>query len=69
MSKCDFNKVGCNFTEITLRHGCSSTQLLHISRTLLTKNTSGRLFLKSGTKQVLIMTKILLSRALLAKNK
>ena len=29
----------CNFMEITLRHGCSPVNLLHISRTPL-KNTS-----------------------------
>ena len=29
-----------NFIEITLRHGCSSVNLLHISRTPFTKNTS-----------------------------
>ena len=35
----------CNFIEITLRHGCSSVNLLHIFRTHLTKNTSGWLLL------------------------
>ena len=33
----------CNFIEITLRHGCSPVNLLHISRTRFTRNTSGRL--------------------------
>ena len=32
-----------NFIEITLRHGCSPVNLLHIFRTPFTKNTSGRL--------------------------
>ena len=33
----------CNFIEITLRLGCSPVNLLHIFRTLFSKNTSGRL--------------------------
>ena len=35
----------CNFIEITLRHGCSPVNLLHIFRTHLTKNISGLLLL------------------------
>ena len=35
----------CNFIEITLRHGCSPVNLLHIFRTPFTKNTSERLLL------------------------
>ena len=35
MPKCDFNKV-----EITLRHGCSPVNLLHIFRTPCPRNTS-----------------------------
>ena len=31
-----------NFIEIALRHGCSPVNLLHIFRTLFTKNTSER---------------------------
>ena len=44
----NFNKVAllCNFIEITLRHGCSPVNLLHIFRTAFTKKTSGRLLLK-----------------------
>ena len=38
-------KLLCNFIEITLRHGCSPVNLLHIFRTPFPKNTSGRLFL------------------------
>ena len=34
-----------NFIEITLRHGCSSVNLLHIFRTPFLKNTSGQLIL------------------------
>ena len=34
MPNCDFNKVA-KYTEITLRHGCSPLNLLHISRTPL----------------------------------
>ena len=43
MPKCNFNKVACNFIEITLRHGCSPINLLHIFRTVFPKNTSGGL--------------------------
>ena len=35
-----------NFIEITLRHGCSSVNLLHIFRAPFLKNTSGWLLLK-----------------------
>ena len=35
----------CNFTEITLRHGCSPVNLQHISRTHFYQNTSGGLLL------------------------
>ena len=42
MPKRDFNKVA----EITLRHGCSPVNLLHIFRTPFIKNTSGQLLLK-----------------------
>ena len=34
MLKCDFNNVAKQF-EITLRHGCSAVNLLHIFRKLL----------------------------------
>ena len=34
-------KLQSNFIEITLRHGCSHVNLLHIFRTSFTKNTSG----------------------------
>ena len=37
MLKCDF--------EITLRHGCSPVNLLHIFRTVLFRNTFGRVLL------------------------
>ena len=36
----------CNFIEITLRHGCSPVNLLHIFRTHFLNSTSGRLLLK-----------------------
>ena len=42
MPKCYFNS---NFTEITLRHGCSPVNMLHIFRTPFFKNTSGWLLL------------------------
>ena len=36
-------KLLCNFIEITLRHGCSPVNLLHIFTTPFPKSTSGRL--------------------------
>ena len=39
MPKCDL------FIEITLRHGCSPVDLLHIFRTTFLKNSSGWLLL------------------------
>ena len=38
-------KLLCNFTEITLRHGCSPKNLLNIFRTPFSKNTSAWLLL------------------------
>ena len=38
-------KLFCNFIEITLRHGCSPINLIHIFRTLFYKITSGGLIL------------------------
>ena len=35
-----------SFTDITLRYGCSTVNLLHIFRTPFLKNTSGELLLK-----------------------
>ena len=55
MPKCDFNKVAFNFVEITLRHGCSPVNLLHIFRTPFLKNTSGRLLLYLGYSQISVM--------------
>ena len=45
MPKCDFNDVLCNFIEITLRHGCSPVNLLHILRIPFLMNTSWCLLL------------------------
>ena len=39
-------KLLCNFIKITLRHGCSPVNLLHISRTPFHKNTFECLLLK-----------------------
>ena len=36
----------CNFIEITLRHGCSPVDLLHVFRIPFLKSTSGRHLLK-----------------------
>ena len=48
MLKCDFNKVACNFTEITVWHGCSLVNLPHIFTTPFPKNISGGLLLKQN---------------------
>ena len=50
--RCDFNKVAllCNFIEITLRHGCSYVNFVHIFRTSFSRNTPGRL--KSVLKKI-----------------
>ena len=41
----------CNFIEITLWHGCSPVNLLHIFRTIFSKNTSGWLLLGCNSCQ------------------
>ena len=41
-------KLQSNFIQITLRHGCSPVNLLHVFRTLFTKNTSRWLLLYLG---------------------
>ena len=41
-------KLLCNFIEITLRHGCSPVNLVHIFRTSFPKNTSDGLLLTSN---------------------
>ena len=48
MSKCDFNKATkqSNFIEITIRHGSSPVNLLHIFRTPFPRNIPGWLLLK-----------------------
>ena len=40
--------IKSNFIEITLRHGCSPVNLLHIFRTAFVKKTSERLLLNTG---------------------
>ena len=47
MPKYNFSKVACNFIEIALQHGCSPVNFLHIFRTPIYSNTSGRLLLNS----------------------
>ena len=46
MPKCDFSKVAFNLIEITLRHGYSSVNLLHIFRTPFPKNACRGLLLE-----------------------
>ena len=48
MLKCDFNKVAMHFT---LRHGCSSVNLLHFFRTSFCRNTTGWLLLNKEIKK------------------
>ena len=54
MPKCDFNELLCSFIEITLRHGSSPEDLLHIFRTSFSKNTSGWLLLNLLITLILI---------------
>ena len=54
MPKCDFNKVALQFTEITLQHGCSPVNLLHIFRTPFLKNSSEWLLLKEQSIDLLL---------------
>ena len=53
MLKCNFNEAVCNFIEITLRHGSSPVNLLHIFRTPFPKNTCGGIFLKIQSRLVI----------------
>ena len=48
-------KLQSNFIEITLRHGCSPVNLLHIFRTHFLKKTSGRLLLKESIRTIMSM--------------
>ena len=50
-------KLQSNFIEITLRHGCSPLNLLHIFRTPFLKNTSGRLLLSFPSAIVICIYK------------
>ena len=47
-------KLLCKFIEITLRHGFSPINLLHISRTPFLKNTSGWLLLTNNKRHFLL---------------
>ena len=40
-------KLHSNFIEVTLWHGCSPVNLVHISRTIFYKNTYGELLLEA----------------------
>ena len=48
-------KLLCNIIEITLRHGCSPVNLLHIFRTPFPRNTSGWLLLWFSARSLLIL--------------
>ena len=48
-------KLQSNFIEITLRHGCSPVNLLHIFRTSFAKNTSGRQLLISYLLKMILL--------------
>ena len=45
-------KLQSNFIEITLQHGCSPANLLHLFRTRFLENTSGQLLLQKLTNQI-----------------
>ena len=49
-------KLPCNFIEITLQHGCSPVNLLHLFRTPFPRNTSGWLLPKELANDILNVT-------------
>ena len=51
-------KLQSNFNEITLRHGCSLVNLLHIFRVPFLKNISGRLLLQDSITWRKVLSKI-----------
>ena len=51
MPKCAFNKVA---SQISLRHGCSPINLLHIFRTLSYNKTSGWLLLYHASEIIIL---------------
>ena len=59
MPKCDFIKLLCDFIEITLLHGCSPVNLLHIFRAPFYKNTSEWLLLLIKTIIPAVLDKML----------
>ena len=56
-------KLQSNLIEITLRHGCSPVNLLHIFRTPFPKNTSGWLLLKYISCSIFLLNFKLLSHS------
>ena len=55
-------KLQSNFIEMTLRHGCSLVNLLHIFRTPFPRNTSRWLLLKChGRKKIKVIKALFLS--------
>ena len=53
-------KFLCNFIEITLWHGCSPVNLLHIFRTTFSRNTSGWLLLDILTATLTLTEKLVI---------
>ena len=51
-------KLLCNFIEITLRHGCSPVNLLHIPRPPFLKNTTGWLLLNVNSTLKILNSKL-----------
>ena len=47
-------KLQSNFIEITLQHGCSPVNLLHIFRTTFPKNTYGGLLPEVSIKEIIV---------------
>ena len=54
-------KLLCNFTEITLWHGCSPANLLHIFRTSFPRKISGWLLLRTFERKVVFLVIYLFS--------
>ena len=56
MPKCDLINLQSNFIEMTLRHGCSPANLLHVFSTPFLKNPSGWQLLLSLLNEILFVS-------------